>query len=380
MKNITILGAGLIGLPMARDLITDKQFHVKLIDIRKDRLEEIQDQYGMDVFPADLSDDRQLLEVISDADIVVSSVPGYMGFQTLKRIIQAGKTTVDIAFFPEDLFLLDNLAKEKGVTVVSDIGVAPGMSNILSVHSHNQLDRTDRIRIYVGGLPVARNLPFEYKAGFSPIDVIEEYTRPARYIREGKLIEMPALSEPELLNFKGIGTLEAFNSDGLRSLIHTLPCPDMVEKTLRYPGHIEKVRLLREIGLFSHQPVKVKGTVIRPIDLASELLFPLWELGEDEDLTVMKIIVEGLHKEKMVKITWDLLDYFDRENDVHSMARTTGYTATAAVRMLAQGLYTRKGISPPEYLAEHEEHVNFLLDDLKTHNINYHQTIEEKED
>jgi saccharopine dehydrogenase-like NADP-dependent oxidoreductase len=240
------------------------------------------------------------------------------------------------------------------------------------------LDETEKIAIYVGGLPVVRHQPFEYKAGFSPIDVIEEYTRTARYIRNGKVVEMPALSEAELLEFPGIGTLEAFNSDGLRSLMHTLPCPNMIEKTLRYPGHIEKMKLLRDIGFFSYHPVKVKGQVVRPIDLTSELLFPMWELGQDEDLTVMKIIVEGNQSDKKVMITWDLLDYFDKESKVHSMARTTGYTATATVRLLARGMYDRKGISPPEYLAEDSDCVEFILDDLRKHNIIYQQTVAEK--
>jgi saccharopine dehydrogenase-like NADP-dependent oxidoreductase len=377
--EVTVLGAGLVGLPMAMDISKDDKFHVKLADIRRDHLEEIHNNHGLGIIPVDISDDARLFEVIKDADIVVSAVPGYMGFQTLKRIIEAGKTAVDIAFFPEDLFLLDGLAKENGVTAISDIGVAPGMSNILSHHSHKKLDSTDRIRIYVGGLPVIRRQPFEYKAGFSPIDVIEEYTRPARYIRNGNLVEMPALSEAELIEFEGIGTLEAFNSDGLRSLIRTLPCPDMAEKTLRYPGHIEKIKLLREIGLFSHQPITVKGTVIRPVDLAAELLFPMWELGGDEDLTVMKIIVEGTRSKKKVRMIWDLVDYYDTENNIHSMARTTGYTATATVRLLAAGLYQKKGVSPPEYLAEDEQCVDFLLSDLREHNVNYQLSITEEE-
>ena len=379
MKNITVLGAGLVGLPMALDLYSDENFHVRIADIRKEYLEEIRRKHALEIITADLFDEKQLFEAIQGADIVVSAVPGHMGFKTLERIIKAGKTAVDIAFFPEDLFRLDALATEKGVTVISDIGVAPGMSNILSYHSHKMLERTDRIRIFVGGLPVARHQPFEYKAGFSPIDVIEEYTRQARYIRDGKLIEMPALSEPELLEFDAIGTLEAFNSDGLRSLIHTLPCPDMVEKTLRYPGHIEKIKLLRDIGFFSNEAINVKGSDVRPIDLTSELLFPLWELGEEEDLTVMKIIVEGIQKGKRVKMTWELTDYYDRENKVHSMARTTGYTATATVRLLDKGIYTEKGVSPPEYLARQAGCVDFILEDLKRHNVHYQLTITETE-
>lgn len=364
----------MVGLPMALDLASDQNFEVKVVDVRPGRLQEIQNKYGLNVAEADLTDAKAIGEAIRDADLVVSAVPGHMGFKTLETIIKAGKNVVDIAFFPEDLFELDHLAREHDVTAISDIGVAPGMSNILSAYGSRKLDETHKIRIFVGGLPRVRRWPFEYKAVFSPIDVIEEYTRTARYVKEGKLVEMPALSEPELLDFEGIGTLEAFNSDGLRSLIRTLDCPDMVEKTLRYPGHIEKIRVLREMGLFSYDAVDVNGTPVKPIDLTTKLLFPMWELGNEEDLTVMKVMVEGMKNGEKVQHHWDLLDYFDQESRVHSMARTTGYTATATVRLLAAGLYRRKGVSPPEYLAEEDRWVEFILADLKKHGVNYKET------
>jgi saccharopine dehydrogenase-like NADP-dependent oxidoreductase len=372
--KIVVLGAGLVGLPMALDLARDGEFEVLISDIRKERLDEVHKQYGLATKQADLSDDDEVKKLAGEADIVLSAVPGHMGFHTLETLINAGKNVVDIAFFPEDLFQLNDLAVSKGVTAISDIGVAPGMSNILSAYGAKKLDKTEKIRIYVGGLPKIRRWPFEYKAVFSPIDVIEEYTRTARYVRDGKLVEMPALSEPELLDFPGIGTLEAFNSDGLRSLINTIDCPDMAEKTLRYPGHIEKMRVLREMGLFSQEPVHVKGQMIAPIDLTSKLLFPMWELGEDEDLTIMQVSVEGWKDGKRVVYRWDLLDEFDRAGGIHSMARTTGYTATATVRLLAKGLYSKKGVSAPEYLAEDEKCVLFLLEELRKRNIIYKES------
>ncbi len=372
--RIVVLGAGLVGLPMALDLQKESGFQVRIADIRKERLEEIRNRYGLETLVTDLSEDESVRQAIEDADIVLSAVPGHMGYHTLETIINAGKNVVDIAFFPEDLFTLDELAKEKNVIAISDIGVAPGMSNILSAYGARKLDIAEKVRIYVGGLPGIRRWPFEYKAVFSPIDVIEEYTRPARYVKDGKLVEMPALSEPELLDFPGIGTLEAFNSDGLRTLIQTVSCPDMVEKTLRYPGHIEKIRVLREMGLFSYEEININGQFIRPIDLTTRLLFPMWELGNDEDLTIMQVSVEGMEKGSRVRYSWDLLDTYDRESGVHSMARTTGYTATSTVRLLAAGLYKRTGASPPEYLAEDERCVDFLLKELKKRGVIYKET------
>jgi saccharopine dehydrogenase-like NADP-dependent oxidoreductase len=375
--RITVLGAGLVGFPIALDLSRDENLEITIHDIRKDRLDWIRDNHRqIRVAQTDLSDAGAVRHAIQTADLVVSAVPGHLGFRTLELIIEEGKNVIDIAFFPEDLFELDALAQAKGVIAISDIGVAPGMSNVLTGYAFKKLDRMDKARIYVGGLPKVRQWPFEYRAVFSPNDVIEEYTRPARFIRDGKLVEMPALTEPELIDFPGFGTLEAFNSDGLRSLIRTIECPDMIEKTLRYPGHIDKIKLLKAIGFFSEEPVNVKGQSIRPIDLTTRLLFPMWELKDEEDLTVMQVYAEGMKEGKKIRYQWDLADVYDPGTGVHSMARTTGYTATAAVRMLLAGLYTRKGVSPPEYIGFDETCTRFILDDLSQRGVVYQETIQ----
>lgn len=376
-RRITVLGAGLVGYPIALDLSQDDNLEVTLYDIRIDRLEWIRAKHS-NIFTAkaDLSDNQSVRNAIQSADLVISAVPGFLGFQTLKTIIEEGKNVIDIAFFPEDLFELDTLAKDNDVIAISDIGVAPGMSNVLVGYAFKKLDVTEKVRIYVGGLPKVRQWPFEYKAGFSPIDVIEEYTRPARFIRGGHLIEMPALSEPELIDFEGFGTLEAFNSDGLRSLIKTIDCPDMIEKTLRYPGHIDKIKLLKACGFFSDAPMNIKGQIIRPIDLTTQLLFPIWDLKDAEDVTIMQVIVEGNKDDRKLRYSWNLADSFDKKTGVHSMARTTGYTATAAARLLLAGLYDRKGVSPPEYLGFEENCTQFLLDDLAKHEVIYHASID----
>jgi saccharopine dehydrogenase-like NADP-dependent oxidoreductase len=228
----------------------------------------------------------------------------------------------------------------------------------------------------VGGLPVIRRQPWEYKAVFSPIDVIEEYTRPARFVEEGRSVVRPALSDPELMDFPGVGTLEAFNTDGLRSLIRTIDAPNMKEKTLRYPGHIDKMRLLRETGFLSPDPIPVAGQMIRPIDLTAKLLFPQWKLEEgEEDLTVMKVVAEGEKDGRKVSYTWDLFDRYDPASGVHSMARTTGYTATVALRMIADGLYTRKGMSVPEFIGQQPECVEYMLKGLRERGIFYQDNV-----
>ncbi len=375
--RVLVLGSGLIGRVMAADLAADRSFDVAVADISKANLDKIPSSFPIRKLPADLSDGARIRSLLAGCDIVVNAVPGFMGTSTLEEIIAAGVNVVDIAFSPEDPFELDALAKEKNVTAIVDCGVAPGMSNVLAAHVDTLLDSTKSILIYVGGLPVVREWPFEYKAGFSPIDVIEEYTRPARYVENGALVVRPALSDPELITFPGIGTLEAFNSDGLRTLVTTMHIPTMKEKTLRYPGHIEKIRVLRESGFFDRTELDVRGVKVRPIDVAAALLFPLWELKNGErDFTVMRVIAEGTKDGKKVRYIYDLLDYHDEQSGIHSMARVTGYTATSVVRLLARGLFSRKGICPPEYLGREAECVRFIMDELNRKGIRYRETIQ----
>jgi saccharopine dehydrogenase-like NADP-dependent oxidoreductase len=304
-----------------------------------------------------------------------------MGFQTLKAVIEAKKNVVDIAFFSEDPFLLDELAKRNKVTAIVDCGVSPGMSSILAGYVNELLDETHNVRIYVGGLPEDREWPYEFKAGFSPIDVIEEYIRPARYIENGKICVKPALSDPERMDFPGVGTLEAFNTDGLRTLLKTIPARNMKEKTLRYPGHVEKMAMLRESGFFSKEKIKVNGTTIRPLDLTAELLFSQWKLNRnDRDITILKLIVEGKKAGKKMRYLYEMFDRHDLATHTHSMARTTGFTATLALRMIARGLYQRKGICAPEFIGQQPECVKFMRDGLKDRGIVYKETIEKIKD
>jgi saccharopine dehydrogenase-like NADP-dependent oxidoreductase len=260
---------------------------------------------------------------------------------------------VDISFFEADAFALDELARARGCTAIVDCGVAPGCSNLLLGRHAARMERVDSFWCGVGGLPVVRRWPYEYQAPFSPIDVIAEYTRPARFRRGGRDVTLPALSEVELLDLPGVGTLEAFNTDGLRTLLRTMPVPDMVEKTLRYPGHAERMRMLRETGFFAETALPVGVALVSPLALTAGLLFEAWRYQPGEaDLTVLHVAIEGVQGGTRVRHTYDLLDHYDAATDTSSMARTTGYTCTAAVRWLASGRCEGTGIIPPELLGE----------------------------
>ncbi len=375
--KIVVLGAGLVGGPMAKDLAGGGDHRVTVADISETALAALAAQAPVDTVKADLGDRRTLTGVVAPADMVINAVPGFMGFATLQTIIAAGKNVVDIAFFPEDPFDLDGLASQHGVTAVVDCGVAPGMSNMLVAHCHQRLDRTDAARIFVGGLPEIRQWPYEYKAVFSPVDVIEEYVRPAYYVENKALVKRPALSDAEYIDFPGIGTLEAFNTDGLRSLTKTLDIPNMKEKTLRYPGHIDKIAVLRESGFFSTDPIDVNGVPVRPLDLTAKLLFPMWQLKPGEvDITVMKIVVEGEKAGARTRITWDLVDRYDPVTGVHAMARTTGYTATVVARLIGQGGFTQKGIVAPERIGADATCMATILEGLAARGVIYRESLE----
>lgn len=374
MKRITVLGAGLVGSAIAVDL--KKTFDVTSVDINDEALQVLEAQ-GVKTLKANLKDDKVIQEIVKDCDLVVGAVPGFMGFNTVKQVILAGKNMVDISFFPEDPFELDALAKEKKVCIVTDCGVAPGMGNIILGY-HNRNMKVTRYECLVGGLPVVREWPFEYKAVFSPIDVIEEYIRPARYVQNSALVVREALSDAELIPFPGIGTLESWNSDGLRSLIKTMPhIPDMIEKTLRYPGCIEYLRVLRAAGFFSYDEIEVNGQKVRPVDVTAKLLFPKWKLKPgEEDFTIMRIIIDGVENpigaSGVAKTyTYHLLDKYDRPTSTISMARTTGYTCTAVVHLLMDGKFNRIGINPPEMVGDEEGCYEFVMGYLEERGVRY---------
>jgi len=372
--KIIILGAGLVGAPMAIDLNRDGKFEVTVADYSDDALNSVKVKCPeLSIIQKDLSNPEDVTALVSDYDLVVNAVPGFMGFETAKAIIKAGKNCACIAFYEEDPFELDQLAKENNVTMIMDCGVYPGMGSALIMDVARKLDRVESVLTYVGGLPEIREWPSEYKAVFSPIDVIEEYIRPARYIENGFEVIRPALSDPEYIFFPKIGTLEAFNTDGLRTLATTIDAPNLKEKTLRYPGHIEKMAILRELGFFSkEESIKIKGLKTSPLEMTAQVLFPNWKLKQGEgDITIFQSIIVGIKDGRKMRYTIDMYDKYCPDTDVISMARTTGYTATLAIRMIADGLYAHKGISPPEYMGKYPECIDYMQKGLKERGVNW---------
>ena len=372
MSNIIVLGAGMVGSTMAIDMA--KNHSVTLTDFNKNALDKaVKKCEKLTPIVLDVTDKLALQKTIKSFDLVICAVPGFLGFETLKSIIEAGKNVIDISFFPENSLDLFELAKQKKVTAIVDCGVAPGMGNIILGYYNEKLNITD-FECLVGGLPKIKKWPFNYKAPFSPVDVIEEYTRPARYVENGNVVVKDALSDVEFVDFNGVGTLESFNSDGLRSIIYTMAhIPNMKEKTLRYPGHIEYINVLKKSGFFNEEHIVVNGISISPLEFSSKILFNEWKLGDtEEEITVMRITLKGTNKIGESKtIVYNLHDEFCTKTNTSSMARTTGYTATAAANLFLEGLFSEKGVFPPELIGKHENCFHYFLDYLKDRNVIY---------
>jgi saccharopine dehydrogenase-like NADP-dependent oxidoreductase len=366
MKQVLVLGAGMVGRTIALDLSSDCA--VTAADRSVENLSKLPD--AIHKLQIDVKDEVAFKEAVRKFDLVIGAVPGFLGFQTARQVIEAGKDLVDISFFAENAFDLDDLARRKRVTAVVDCGVAPGLGNILLGYWNKQMN-IESFVCYVGGLPKVRTYPFEYKSPFSPIDVIEEYTRPARLMENGNLVIKPALSEPEILNFPEIGSLEAFNTDGLRSLLFTMPhIPNMKEKTLRYIGHREKIQLLLSAGFLSDNEMTLHGVKLKPKEMTSKILFEAWRLEEnEEEFTVLKLEMIGNQNGKRKVVQYELLDRTDHNAKQSSMSRTTGFTCTAVARLVLSGKYKRKGISPPEYVGENKACFEFILQALEQRQV-----------
>ncbi len=375
MKYV-VLGCGRVGKLIARDLARDPGAEVLSVDANPASIIGL-DTYGIRGLAADLSDPAAVSRAVAGADVAVNAVPGFMGLATLGAVVDAGIPAVDIAFMPEDPVVLDDAARAAGVPVVVDFGVAPGISNLLVGYGAQRLDTAVRARILVGGLPKQRRLPWEYTIPFSPVDVLEEYTRPARIVEHGQEVVRAPLTEQELVDLPRVGTLEAFNSDGLRTLVRTMDIPHMVEKTLRYPGYAAKVQLLAATGFFSTEPVDIGGVQVRPMDLTARLIFDAWRLEEGQDeLTVMRVEVEGRLGGAPARLAWDLYDETDHVGGATSMARSTGFPAALMARAIADGRFTTPGVHAPEQIVTDDGLVKWLLDELVARGVILDETLE----
>ena len=292
-----------------------------------------------------------------------------MGFKTCKRIIEE-KMCIDISFMPEDCRDLDSIAREANTALYPDAGIAPGLSNMIvgNIISKNDVDE---IKIMVGGLPIKKNPPWNYKAPFSPIDVIEEYTRTTRIKKEGEIKSVKALTGLINFEFEGIGKLEAFLTDGLRTLLNaelTRDVHSLLEYTIRYPGHSERISKLIEDGKLDETVRSYNGKRTTQKKITTKKLFKEWKLLEnDKEFTLLIITAKVREGEDISCVVYD-----EWREGWSSMSRTTGLTACAITNLIIDKKISKTGVITPETLGTNNDYFEYVVNYLKERHINIH--------
>ncbi len=266
-------------------------------------------------------------------------------------------------------------ASKAKVCIIPDCGMSPGLGSMLVGRASSQLDTVESVHMFNGGLPEKPLPPLEYVITWSAKDLIELYTRKANIVRNGNLTQVPATSGVEELTFPGVGKLEGFYSDGLRSLLKTVEVTgDMWEKSLRYPGHAAKINLLEALGFFESKPVQVEGVKVSPRALTERLLEMKLKKPETPDIVAMLIDVIGLKNAKRIHFQYHMLERFDRKRKVTAMGRTTAYTASVVAQLVAKRIIIEKGVIPTEKLGMNKRVYTRFISMMKKKGVTVKET------
>ena len=358
--KIIVLGCGNIGSVAAKDLAESlPSAEIVMADVNKSRAEEAASKIGADNVSwvqTDASNYSELVSTIKKFDMAVGALPGSVGYQACKASISAKVDVVDVSFMPEDIMTLNKDALKAKVCVVPDCGMSPGLGSILVGHAVSKLDQVESVHMLNGGIPQKPVPPLDYVITWSAKDLIELYTRKANIVRGGKIIQVEAMSGLEKIVFPSVGTLKAFYTDGLRTLLHTVKVSkEMWEKSIRYPRHIERIKLLKTLGFFQEKPIEVEGINISPREVTAKLLEMKLKRPEIQDIVLMLVEVSGLKDGEKVVYTYHMLDRFDKKRKVTALARTTAYTASVVAQLVASKTIKEKGVIPPEKLGMNEK-------------------------
>lgn len=379
MKILTI-GCGHIGSVIIRDLAKAlPSAEITISDTKLERAKETASKIGMDkvcFMELDVSDRKNVVKALTDFDLAVGLTPGRVGYGAISAVIQAGVDMVDLSYMAENPLTLNDAALDAGICVIPDCGVAPGLSNLLVGRAVSQLDEVHEVSILVGGLPETPIPPLNYTVTWCVEDLIKGYVRDALIVKDGKMVKVEALDGLEDVEFPGVGRLEAFYTDGLRTLHQTIKgVRNMWEKTLRYPGHVEKIKVLRSLGFFSETPVSVGAVRVVPLDLASVLLGQKLSMPGVKDILAMSVAVEGSANGKLTRYLFRLLDRYDEQQQITAMARTTAYTASIIIQLLAQGVIKERGIIPPEALGMNHVVFDAVMTELEKKGIQVNTSV-----
>lgn len=366
--KIVVLGAGLMGKQAARDLIADEAVEqVFLADRNILPTQLFKEQLGsskLEVLELDAGDDQALKAAISKGDIVINALFYTFNEKVAAIALECGVHAVDlgghIGGATEAVLDMHEQAQRKGVTLIPDLGVAPGMINILAGYGASKLDQVSDIRLFVGGIPVHPEPPLEYNHVFSLEGVFDHYTDKSHVIRGGRLLEVESLSEIEHVEFEGFGELEAFHtSGGTSTLTDTFSDVNSLEyKTLRYKGHAQKFKLLVDLGFTDRtKKVEVDGREVRLRSVLKAVLEPITELGDKQDAVVLRVLVSGVKAGEEISYEYNMVTVKDPETGVTAMARATAYTISAVAQMIGKGTIDRRGAYPPEMIVPGDEYI-----------------------
>ena len=379
--RMLVLGAGLQGSACAYDLLQNADVsQVRLADLRFDHLPEfLKPHSGPRLIPTtlDVRDREAVLAVMRESDAVMSAIPYYLNLQLTECAVEAGVHFCDLGGNTEIVFQQKALAERasaKGVTIIPDCGVAPGMVNILAEHGIRQLDTVESVRIYVGGLPQNPEPPLNYQVVYSLEGVLDYYTTRSWVLRDGRRSQVAALSEREPVEFPApVGALEAFHTAGGLSTMafrYEGKIPEMEYKTLRYPGHAEVMETIRELGLLDLEPVDVKGIKVVPRDLFVSAVGP--KLAKNgKDLLALRVTVRGTKGGKAAERRFDLVDRYDEAHGISAMMRTTGYSLSITGQMQVRGEVGPPGVWTPDECMPAEAYIR----ELRARGIELRETV-----
>jgi lysine 6-dehydrogenase len=371
--RMLVLGAGLQGSACAYDLLQNPEVgEVRLADLKIDHLAEFLAPYTaagpgkprLIPTPLDVRDREAVGALMRQSDAVMSAIPYYFNLELARAAVEAGVHFCDLGGNTDIVFQqksLHDAAAAKGITVVPDCGLAPGMVNILAQHGMSQMDEVRTVRIYVGGLPQQPEPPLNYQIVYSLEGVLDYYTTLSWVLRDGKRAQVKALSEREAVHFDApVGELEAFHTAGGLSTMafrYEGKVPSMEYKTLRYPGHAHIMEAIRDLGLLELAPVDVKGQKVVPRDVAVAAMGPRLTRPKGRDLVALRVVVEGTRGGAERRAGWELVDRYDAARGISAMMRTTGFSLSVTGQMQARGEVAPAGVHTPDECMPAEKYV-----------------------
>ncbi|RDW17228.1 saccharopine dehydrogenase family protein [Oceanobacillus chungangensis] len=367
--KVGVIGSGLMGKEAARDLVGSAGVtEVGIADIDFERAQKVCEHLNspkLTAYQVNAKDEQDLAQYIQKFDVIINALFYSFNEIVAQTAIKEGVNSVDlgghIGHMTDRVLALGKEAEKAGVTLIPDLGVAPGMINILAGYGAGKLDKVDAIRLYVGGIPLKPQPPLEYYHVFSMEGVFDHYTDPSLIIRNGMKQEVPSLSEVEPIYFEKFGPLEAFHtSGGTSTLSLTYSNLQTLEyKTIRYPGHAEKFKLLVDLNLMKKgYEVEVNGEQISPREVFLKVLDPIVELGDKDDVVLLRVIVSGEKQGEHRTYEYEMSTHKDRKTNVTAMARATANTISVVAQMIGNGTISDKGVHPPEKAVPGDIYIN----------------------